>query len=321
MLQINTSIICNTTWMGSIECNENWMHFARQSSDVIVFFIVQGEMFLEIEGVRHHLKANEMVTIMPYEHHVGYQQAACVYYYLHFNNTSLSLVEFEQQELMETLLKIRRGWFSDETNHPFVSEQGVGYFPSIHLFSSAEPLVEITKHMDECIYKLLHSFPYYKIEISLKTNVILLAVIKSYLNDMLDITQQRKKKSFQQIYTIIGFINQNYKLHIDRYMIEKLTNLNYDYINREFKKSTTKTIMEYLTTVRIDKAKSFAVSSSYHFYEIGELVGYENQYYFSKSFKAETGMTISEYVKNHMRNISLGKAQGTVKSSQEDNTP
>lgn len=297
MIKVNTSVLANTTLIGCIDYPESWVHFSRQTTDTIMYFIISGEMFLQVGEVKYHLKANDMITILPQEFHSGYKSAKCFYYYIHFNHAAIETVYIEQKMLLESLAAIRKGWLSDEVNCPFTPEQGTGYFPKQYHFSLTSTLTEITKCLDECIYKLIHSFPYFKIELSVKTNVVLLILVKSYLNDMLDSKQSRKSKSYQQVYAIVGFLNQNYSTHIDRYTIEKLTNMNYDYINREFKKSTNKTIMDYLTALRIEKAKTLATSSTFSFYEIGELIGYENQYYFSKLFKRETGMTLSEYVK------------------------
>ena len=52
---------------------------------------------------------------------------------------------------------------------------------------------------------------------------------------------------------------------------------------------------QYLTDVRINKAKELLTSSSYNIGEISAVVGYENPLYFSRLFKKHTGFSPSEY--------------------------
>ena len=56
--------------------------------------------------------------------------------------------------------------------------------------------------------------------------------------------------------------------------------------------------MEYLTKLRIEKAKELMYSSpQLMLKDISEMVGYTDQLYFSRIFKLIIGMTPSEYKK------------------------
>jgi YesN/AraC family two-component response regulator len=54
---------------------------------------------------------------------------------------------------------------------------------------------------------------------------------------------------------------------------------------------------EYLTWVRLERAKELLKETHYHVYEIGQMVGYTNQYYFNRLFKKITGLTPLDYRK------------------------
>lgn len=78
--------------------------------------------------------------------------------------------------------------------------------------------------------------------------------------------------------------------------IAEMVNFNVSFLSREFKKIKGLSPIEYLTQVRIEKAKKLILESSNHkFKDIGSMVGYSNPYYFSKVFKLFTGMSPSEY--------------------------
>jgi len=52
---------------------------------------------------------------------------------------------------------------------------------------------------------------------------------------------------------------------------------------------------DYVNHVKIEKAKDLIGMHEYMMYEISDMLGFENPYYFSKVFKRITGMTPSDY--------------------------
>jgi len=62
-----------------------------------------------------------------------------------------------------------------------------------------------------------------------------------------------------------------------------------------FKNDTNKSVMEYFTDLKISTAKHMIRSSSSNFTEIAETLGFTSVNYFSKVFKAKTGLTPTEY--------------------------
>lgn len=67
------------------------------------------------------------------------------------------------------------------------------------------------------------------------------------------------------------------------------------YFSSIFSKEAGKTFVEYLTEVRIEKAKEFLMCSSMKTSEIGYEVGYKDPHYFSYIFKKVQGCTPKEY--------------------------
>ena len=67
------------------------------------------------------------------------------------------------------------------------------------------------------------------------------------------------------------------------------------YLCRLFKKETSKTINEALREIRVEKAKKMLREGYYRLYDIAPMVGYQDIKYFSRMFKAYTGISPSEY--------------------------
>ena len=64
-----------------------------------------------------------------------------------------------------------------------------------------------------------------------------------------------------------------------------------NYLSLLFKKDTGKTINQFITEVRIEKAKALLRKDRTPLTSIAEKIGYHDANYFSKAFKKETGIT------------------------------
>ena len=67
------------------------------------------------------------------------------------------------------------------------------------------------------------------------------------------------------------------------------------YFSYLFKKETGSTYIDYITELRINRAKELLADLSLKTYEICYLIGYDNPTYFSTLFKKRTGLTPTEY--------------------------
>ena len=71
---------------------------------------------------------------------------------------------------------------------------------------------------------------------------------------------------------------------------------NYAYLSRLFKKKSGMSMNKYITKKKIEFAKTLIQDKpDMRLSEISDLCGYEDSRYFSRVFKAETGMSPSEY--------------------------
>ena len=66
-------------------------------------------------------------------------------------------------------------------------------------------------------------------------------------------------------------------------------------IKRVFREQIGKSMVSYLTDLRVAQAKRLVREGRLNFTQIAEAVGYESIYYFSSLFKKHTGKTLSEY--------------------------
>lgn len=70
-----------------------------------------------------------------------------------------------------------------------------------------------------------------------------------------------------------------------------------NYLRSRYKTGSGKTILEYLTEVRMEKACGLLKKKTLKVKEVSELVGYENVSYFTQIFTKRYGVTPNEYKK------------------------
>lgn len=77
--------------------------------------------------------------------------------------------------------------------------------------------------------------------------------------------------------------------------VANFVNMSACYFSAVFKQEARETFIDYLTGVRMEKAKELLTVSGYKSYEISYMVGYDNPTYFSTTFKKYTGTTPTEF--------------------------
>ncbi len=89
----------------------------------------------------------------------------------------------------------------------------------------------------------------------------------------------------------------NEKLHED-ISLQNLANevkYSYNHLSALFKSETGQSFSDYLTSIRLEKAKQLLRDTNLKIYEIGTICGYPNSKYFMSIFKEEFGLTPSEF--------------------------
>jgi two-component system response regulator YesN len=75
------------------------------------------------------------------------------------------------------------------------------------------------------------------------------------------------------------------------------------HFSQVFKEETGKTFVEALTEIRMEKAKELLRSTNRMLYDIAEQVGYDNQAYFTVTFKKHVGLNPREYRKQFSQGV------------------
>ena len=94
------------------------------------------------------------------------------------------------------------------------------------------------------------------------------------------------------------YLENNYMKDITLFTTSEEIHLSPAYISKIFKKVTGSNFIDYITTIRMNKAKTILKDMDIKIGEICSLVGYRSAKHFFHVFKSYTGMTPTEYRKS-----------------------
>ena len=97
----------------------------------------------------------------------------------------------------------------------------------------------------------------------------------------------------------LQFINMNYTERITLKMIEEELHVNASYFSTHFKNEMGIPFTQYVNNLRIKNACELLATTNLGIIDISITIGFDDQSYFSKVFKKETGMTPKQYRAAH----------------------
>ncbi|EHO53924.1 response regulator receiver domain protein [Lachnospiraceae bacterium oral taxon 082 str. F0431] len=98
---------------------------------------------------------------------------------------------------------------------------------------------------------------------------------------------------------IKDYIDRNYKKDISAKDVAGILGYSDVYFSKVFKQLFDDNFINYLTKIRIDRAKVLLRDVSFNIKEVGKSVGYADSNYFTKVFKRSIGISPSEYRSKH----------------------
>ncbi|SFS51286.1 response regulator [Paenibacillus sp. BC26] len=110
---------------------------------------------------------------------------------------------------------------------------------------------------------------------------------------------ERPRDASAVIAKVKGFIQEHVHTELTRDDIAAHVYRNPAYLSRLFRKETGVSLSDYMTELRIERAKHFLVETNDKVSNIAEEVGYVHFSYFAKLFKKMTGLSPQDYRKKH----------------------
>lgn len=264
---------------GSVAIPAPNCHFKRKPTEYIIYFVTKGFMTIKEDKETYHLKKGDILILDPSRTHNGIAEDSGIeYHYVHFTAENISVISGDEDSVSEILLQNK-------------------------MDSSADDILIIPKYMNVLSnYKqLLNQMilltsgfscksDYYRTKTSLRLIELLTNLSLSYSE-----TSSTAASKNLTVIKLINFIHENCRTNISSDEIEKYFNMNFDYMNRIFKQQTGTTIMNYSNRYRIAESRKLLNSGMYNVKQTAEIMGFSNEFYFSRVYKKFEGSSPSEY--------------------------
>jgi AraC-like DNA-binding protein len=109
---------------------------------------------------------------------------------------------------------------------------------------------------------------------------------------------QYNYSNMRKVEKVINYMTENYSNNITLNVLSENAMISSSYLGSIFKMVTGKSTIDYLIEIRINKAKSL-LRDGYSVSETSKIVGFNDIFYFSKTFKKHEGVSPTQYVQTY----------------------
>lgn len=112
-----------------------------------------------------------------------------------------------------------------------------------------------------------------------------------------NLAEEKGEQSTRPIRMAQLYVEEHYTEAVKLQEVAEYVGLAPSYLSSLFKKQVKKSLVEYLTYIRIQNAKQLLIDRNRNIADIADEVGFVDEKYFIKRFKKVTGLTPNEYRK------------------------
>ncbi len=124
------------------------------------------------------------------------------------------------------------------------------------------------------------------------------SIVNSIKSISSKVEKNKKDERLEIIREASAYLKENYaQAYLDLSRLASQLHVSTSYLSREFKRIKGKTVIEYLTDIRMEKAKDLLKNTNKKVFEISMSVGYEDANYFSYNFRKHIGTSPLKYRK------------------------
>lgn len=281
------------------------MHCSRYAPEYILYAITDGELYLEENGHEICLKKGDIYIFKKGDYHKPLKSTYCSYYYVHFETNAIRELNLFEDELYKII---------KERNTQFLKANKFSpdCYKYMKLLLKQKISLGESSFFDYIISTLKKNIlrnGYCDIENHFSRPLAfasMLIKLENFCIDQIEAHSGESAKSYYYVKELIRYVEENFALDISSRSVEQKFFINFDYVNRIFKRIMGMNIIEYRNFLRINAAKASMLTSNKSISEIADEVGFYDKSHFSRMFKKYEGISPGEYRKRILseRNIN-----------------
>jgi AraC-type DNA-binding domain-containing proteins len=117
---------------------------------------------------------------------------------------------------------------------------------------------------------------------------------------------RRKNSNYSnslKVNNIIRYLNDNISNRVTLKEVAELVKLSPTYLSKSFKEITGYSLIEFFNKMKIDKAKQLIIEGDKKIKEVSEILGFKDEFYFSRIFKRIEGISPSEFYSKNVHGV------------------
>ncbi|MCI6887764.1 MAG: response regulator [Lachnospiraceae bacterium] len=120
--------------------------------------------------------------------------------------------------------------------------------------------------------------------------------LNSFGEQICMLLDERREKPLDKLVALTRqYVREHYREKLTLSDIAEHLNISPGHLSNTFRKYSDMTLSDYIAQVKIEEAKKLIDTHQYLIYEVADMLGFDNAYYFSKVFRKVTGQSPREY--------------------------
>lgn len=281
------------TLLGSSAFTEPQQHIRRYITEQILYVVTRGSITL-MQGEREvRLCEGDVALFTLGEYQYAKEMENCEFCYIHFSPECVSHYEWTDREFLDAVCERNRRFVNEDRLSASIYDNIGAILPEVfHLgCDDLEKIVAFFKtHPLTCTYLS----PLQRLRFACEVAGILMHLEEIAYDNAATGYKGRNGRVHESARRILSYIEAHFTENFTGHDIERHLLMNYDYANRLFKKYIGTSIIRYRNQLRINTSKTLLGNQPIE--EIAHLLGFENAYYFSRTFKRFEGISPREYL-------------------------
>jgi AraC-like DNA-binding protein len=265
-------MVFSILFTGHRKCDERWNKTARKFMFHSMWMIVKGRGDLIIDGTHYTAEPGKMFMIVP--------------------GMLLEQKTDPEDPLEYYFIRFKFALAYDSDDHWHFEDGSHLEFPLSGMYKIENPPPIINLY--EQIYHLWQRRGQI---VTMRRKILFQELLLSIVQDFR--TQKIAGNTTMAIEMTIDHLVQHYKEDLKLDELAKIAGLSVSHYSRLFKKYTSYSPIDYLTHIRMDRAKELLALSDYRLKGVAQSVGYQDEFYFSRIFKKVVGVSPSDYARKH----------------------
>ena len=245
--------------------------------EIEIVYVLRGTLSLRINSAVHTLKKNDIAIVNRLVPHKFFDN----------NFAKFILLQFKPTGVYENNKSIDIKYLT-----PFFHSRDFSHFTAPCETPALEEMITVISEIEK---KIKEKGIAYELAVESDLIRLLYLMYQAQVFNMKIIESVKQKRNLQQLSTLIKYMESHYDELITLEQACTIAKLDYHYFSRVFKEKTGKTFVEYLSFIRILNAQKLLTETDEPIAFVAQKVGIPNVSYFNRKFKAQNGMTPSQY--------------------------